>query len=83
MCEKGFIMSLLMAVFTFLNVWWITLFATLPMCIERGTTDSSLDYQAAPKKIHWRRIVKINTLIAFVATLLLALTIESGIVPVK
>ena len=76
-------MSWLMALFPFLNAWWITLFITVPMCIETGGKESSLDYDAAPKRIHWRKILWLSSLIAAGATLLLALVIESGIVQVR
>ncbi len=76
-------MSWLMAFFTFLNAWWITLFVTVPMCIETGSKDSELEYDAAPRRIHWRKILWLNSLIAAFATLALALVIESGIVQVR
>ncbi|MCE2926982.1 MAG: DUF1467 family protein [Rickettsiales bacterium] len=76
-------MSWLMAFFTFLNAWWITLFITVPMCIETGPKEQQMEYDAAPKRIHWRKIIWLNSLIAAIATLILALVIESGIVQVR
>jgi predicted secreted protein len=78
-------MSWLMAIFTFLNAWWITLFVTVPLCIERPRENPAdpLVYPAAPTRIHWRRLVRLNTVVAVVATAMLALVINSGIVPVR
>ena len=76
-------MSILMAIFTFVNVWCITLFATLPMGIARGTHETALEYESAPKKIYWRRIAIINTLVALVVTAIIAIIIKTGIIPVK
>lgn len=79
----GYRMSWWMAVFTFVNAWCITLFAVLPLCIERGEHDSQMEYKAAPRRVHWRRIVRINTVVALLVTAALALIIKTGIVPVK
>jgi predicted secreted protein len=76
-------MSFSMAIFTFINVWCVTLFATLPMSIVRGDHQTAMEYQAAPKKIIWRRIAIINTIVALIVTAAIALVIKTGIVPVK
>jgi predicted secreted protein len=76
-------MSLSMAIFTFLNAWWVSLFMVLPLSIERGERDSELEYVAAPRRIHWRRILTLTTLLALFFTAALALLIKSGIIPVR
>jgi predicted secreted protein len=76
-------MSLSMTIFTFLNAWWISLFMVLPLSIERGERSSELEYAAAPKRIHWRRIMVVTTLLAVFFTAALALLIKSGIIPVR
>ena len=76
-------MTLPMAIFTFLTSWCITLFAVLPLGIERGQHDAEMEYKAAPKRIRWKRIALINTLLALAVTALLALVIKTGIVPVR
>lgn len=78
-----FFMSFAMAVFTFVNVWCVTLFIALPMWIVRGTHSRPEEYQASPKQIYWRKIAVTNSIIALVATAAIALVIETGIVPVK
>lgn len=79
----NFFMSIWMALFTFINAWCITLFAVLPTSIEHGPHDSAMDYEAAPKRINWRRIIRINTIVALLVTAALALVIKTGIVPLK
>ena len=76
-------MSVSMAIFTFINVWCVTLFVALPLGIIRSTPQTSLEYAAAPKKIHWRKIFRINTLVAAIVTALIALIIKTGIIPVR
>lgn len=76
-------MTLSMAIFTFINAWWISVFLMLPFSIETPEKADEHTTPAAPKKIHWKRIVTGATLLAFFFTLTLALVIKSGIVPVK
>ena len=76
-------MTLPWAIFTLVNSWFICLFIVLPLSVERGRHDSSLDYEAAPKKIRWKKILLLNTLVACVLTAAIALVIKTGIVPVK
>jgi predicted secreted protein len=76
-------MSIAMAIFTFLNVWCITLFATLPMYIIRGRHENPTEYEAAPKHIYWRRLFITNSCIALGLTATIALIIKTGIVPVR
>lgn len=76
-------MSLSMAVFTFLNVWCVTLFISLPLGIVREKHESAMEYEAAPKRIYWRKIAIINTIIAVIVTAALAIIIKTGIVPVR
>ena len=78
-------MSWLMAIFVFLNAWWVVLFITLPLGIEPASKnpEPGMEYIAAPRRIHWRKIFIWNTALALGCTALLALVIESGIVPVR
>lgn len=76
-------MSSSMAIFVFLNAWWVSLFIALPMSIERGEPDSKLEYVAAPKRIKWMRIIIITTILALIFTGALALLMKSGIIPVR
>ncbi|MFW0776619.1 MAG: DUF1467 family protein [Rickettsiales bacterium] len=76
-------MSPFWVIFIFINTWFISVFAVFPLCIKRGAHDSALDYEAAPKKIYWKKMLLLNTLIACLLTAVIALVIKTGIVPVK
>ncbi len=76
-------MSLTFAIFTFLNAWAVALFLAFPFSIEMPEKQEGMDYVAAPKKIHWKKMAIIATVIAATFTLTLAIVIKSGIVPVR
>lgn len=72
-----------MAIFTFINVWWISLFFVLPLGVEQDQAHGISEYPAAPKNIRWKKKFLQATLLAAAITSLLALIIGSGIVQVK
>lgn len=76
-------MTPLFAFFVFLNAWAVSLFLAFPFSIEMPEKQEGMDYVAAPKKIHWKKMAVIATIIAAVFTLTLAIVIKSGIVPVR
>lgn len=76
-------MSISMMIFTFINLCGVALFVALPLSIERGQHDETIAYQAAPKRIHWRKVFIITGAVALMGTLTIALIIKTGIVPVK
>ena len=76
-------MSLSFAIFTFLNVWWVMLFMVLPIGVKAPQTRGERDYAAAPKPHNWKRIFVINSLASLVVTLVIALMIEQGVIPLK
>lgn len=76
-------MSVSMAIFTFINVWCVTLFLALPFGIETGPRDNTSEYEAAPRRIDWKKIVVIDTLLSLVITAAIAIIIKTGIVPVR
>ena len=76
-------MTIPLAVFTVVVTWCISLVAVLPLVIERGSHDSPLDYVAAPKRIRWKKLLVVNTLLALLLTAAIALIIKTGIVPVR
>jgi predicted secreted protein len=75
-------MSWSMAVFTFLTVWWVVLFAVLPFAIERGEA-TGIEYAGAPKHVYWRKIMIVTTLLAALITACIAFVIHSGIMPLR
>lgn len=76
-------MSVSMAIFTFINVWCVALFLALPFGIETGPRGNASEYAAAPRRINWKKIVIIDTLLSIVITAAIALIIKTGIVPVR
>jgi predicted secreted protein len=76
-------MSLSFAIFTFLNVWWVMLFMLLPVGIKTPRTRGEGDYAAAPRPHRWKRLFLINSAASLVVTLLIALLVNSGAIPLK
>jgi len=76
-------MTLPMAILTFLNVWWITLFFVLALSAKPETSASPLDYAAAPRAIRWKKKLWLNTGVSVVITLMIALVIKSGMITLK
>jgi|CXWL01.1.fsa_nt_gi predicted secreted protein len=80
-------MPLTFAFFTFLNAWWIMLFIAIPFSVKYADESENIPanekYIAAPKTIYWKKAVIIATILAALITLILALVIKSGIVPMK
>lgn len=71
-------MSLSLGIFTFINVWWVTLFFVLPVGVRMSASKSTLDYAGAPQPHKWKKIIFINSIISLCVTLLLALLIRGG-----
>ena len=76
-------MTLSLGIFTFINVWWVTLFFVLPFGVTMSTTENALDYAAAPKAHKWKKLFLINSIISLVVTLCLAFMIHNGVVSLK
>jgi len=76
-------MSVSMAIFTFLNAWFITLFFVLPFYIRPADKPAPQEYAAAPKAVRWKRALFINTMLSILATGALALLIHSHLVDVS
>ena len=61
-------MSFVTTIFVFVLVWWVTLFAVLPMGVEsQQSPEKGFDSGAPAKADIWRK-VKINTLAAIIVT---------------
>jgi predicted secreted protein len=73
-------MSLSMAVFTFINAWWIMLFFVMPFGVKTAESRNEHEYAAAPKAINWKKMLAINTVLALLATGGLAWLIHSGLI---
>ncbi len=75
-------MSVSFAIFTFINVWWVTLFFVLPFGV-RADADKGVGYVAAPKARRWKKVVLINSLVSVVVTAIIAVMIANGAVSLK
>ena len=69
-------MSISMAIFTFLNAWWICMFIALPFGRIEGDK-ADIAYQAAPARFNWKKSALIATVLAAIATVVLAGIIDS------
>ena len=72
-----------MAVFTFLNVWWVTLFMVLPWGVRRPQHIEPGHAASAPESVNFKKKFFITTVLAAVFTALIALAIHSGMVQLK
>ena len=75
-------MSISLWIFTYLNVWWVTLFMVLPIGVKRVENPDSTHYAAAPEKPMMRKKVIITSLLALVFTCI-DWVIGSGIINVR
>jgi predicted secreted protein len=75
-------MSISMAIFTFINAWWIMLFFILPFMTRPAAQHTRMEYAAAPQPIRWRKLFVIDTVLSLAVTGILALIINSGVFPV-
>lgn len=71
-------MSISMAIFTFINSWFVFMFAALPFGREDGEK-ADVAYKAAPARFNWKKSAKIATVMAAIFTGVLALIINSGL----
>ena len=76
-------MTVSFALFTFVNAWWILLFAVLPFYTVPSQNPTSLEYPAAPKKMPWKKVLLANTLLSAAVTALIALIMASGLIPMR
>lgn len=83
MGQEGKKMSISMAIFTFINVWWVSLFFILPLGVSQEEKEQAHHYAAAPGKVNWKKKLVQTTLVAAGITALLAIVIQSGIVQVR
>lgn len=61
-------MDLLTTIFTFFLVWWVTLFAVLPMRVETDKTPDQGNDAGAPRDARIKYKMKLNTVIAIIIT---------------
>lgn len=76
-------MSISMALFTYLNAWFVSLFFTLPFFARTPRNSEGLGYAAAPETPAWRRVLTINSLLALMLTGVLAIVMSSGLISLR
>ena len=76
-------MSFSMAIITFLNVWWVTLFMVVPFSVRAETNPAATDYVAAPRVLRWKKLFIRNTILSLIITLVLAAIIKSGVISIR
>lgn len=67
-------MSWQMALFTYINLWCLSLFFVWPFTIETSDQQavSGHEYGAAPRHIHWKRMMIGTSILAALVTVLIA-----------
>ena len=73
-------MTPLWAVFTFINLWWVCLFAFLALGNTYNRAPSAYDYAAAPDKPHLKRKFFYTTITSASITALIALLMHWDII---
>lgn len=79
-------MSLFAAFFLFVLVWWVTLFAVLPLGVKGQHEDESVvegSEPGAPVKADMKRKLLINTGVALVVWAGICLVIMSGLIDLR
>lgn len=76
-------MSLAMAIFTYLNAWFISLFFVLPFGVKRDEQAGARDYAAAPAPMKWRKLFIINSFVGLGFTLAIYWLVGSGLISVR
>lgn len=61
-------MSVSLFIFTFINVWWISLFAILPFGVRRVESPEPMHDAGAPEKANLKKKFLINTVVALAIT---------------
>lgn len=73
-------MTPLWAIFTFINIWWVALFAVLSIGNTNVREVGEHDYAAAPDKPNLRKKFLLTTIISASLTGLIALLMNMGII---
>lgn len=73
-------MSLLTAFFIYLLVWWVVIFAVLPLGVERHD-DAGKGYDAgAPKNANMKKKLILTTWVSAVIVLIMHVLVEVGVI---
>ncbi len=69
--------------FTFVNMWWLSLFAVLPWGVRRVENPDPMHSSGAPEKTHLGKKAAATSVIALLLTFAIKWVIESGIINVR
>jgi predicted secreted protein len=72
-------MSLPFFFFTWLNLWWLTLFAVLPWGVKRAENPDPLHASGAPEKTHLGLKLAATTGISLLLACAAKIVVDSGI----
>lgn len=73
-------MSLGWAIFTFINLWWVSLFAVLSLGNSNDRAVGEHDYAAAPDAPNLKKKFLLTSLISALLTGLIAALMNTGII---
>lgn len=73
-------MDLMTAGFIYLLIWWVVLFAVLPLGVERHTDTGKGHDAGAPVKPDLKKKLILNTVISFVILAVIWVLVETGII---
>ena len=73
-------MSFVSAIFIYFLIWWLTLFAVLPIGVERNTDEGKGHDAGAPvvPDLKWKLIL--NTVISAVILAIIWVLVETGVI---
>jgi predicted secreted protein len=73
-------MSLVTGIIAYILIWWVVLFAVLPMGVERDPSPRLGNMTGAPKDHKMKQKLIITSLISFVFLFILYLSIEMNVI---
>ncbi len=73
-------MSFVSAIFIYFLIWWLTLFAVLPIGVERNTDEGKGHDAGAPVVPDLKRKLILNTVISAVILAIIWVLVETGVI---
>lgn len=73
-------MTLLTAFFIYLLVWWVVIFAVLPLGVERHGEDGKGYDAGAPKNANMKKKLILTTVLSAIIVLLIYILVEVGVI---
>lgn len=73
-------MDALTAFFIYLLIWWVTLFAVLPLGVERHTDEGKGHDAGAPKTPDLKKKIIINTIVSAIILALIYILVELKVI---